>query len=279
MIWLGFERQTTCPSSRLLVTRKLLAVLVVLWGYQLSYDGAYLRSMEVLQLDLNVRRPRHRAACRYIRLVSGFLDKMVPDNRRQHDWRTLYHVNQDLKLPDRHEFASSVADFHRFVRMLNSTDINKINDHFQPQVLAGDKGLLLHTYHLRLEDMAHWLPCFVEGLQLHKFTSTGWQQRPLMYVGAAESDGCFWSPPGMSCAEFAAATTDSEGRAQPLPRHNRSAVMPGQVSHDFHTTDANGKFLAYYTPEIEEMVYNLYQADFEVFGFKRAVFDGMRLPV
>jgi hypothetical protein len=53
----------------------------------------------------------------YVRVLSGFLDKMV-DNPARHDQWTFHNVNQALKAPRTYTWPASVAGFRRFVRLL-----------------------------------------------------------------------------------------------------------------------------------------------------------------
>lgn len=63
----------------------------------------------------------------YIRLVSGFLDKMVVSNDA-HDWRIMKRVNLELGRGPGDAFVATVESFSEFVRLLAGAA--KRNQHF-----------------------------------------------------------------------------------------------------------------------------------------------------
>ena len=67
----------------------------------------------------------------YIRLVSGFLDKMVLD-RGGHDWQTMQQMNTDLGRDANQPFEATAESFAEFVRLLLAAP--SINQHFQSAV-------------------------------------------------------------------------------------------------------------------------------------------------
>lgn len=115
--------------------------------------------------------------------------------------------------------------------------------------------------------MAQWLPCVIDGLGIGNFTLRGWSRDPLAYMGEDGAD-CWWTPPGMSCDAFIAAATSADGQLQPVD----SAELPGaQASVRGHYTGASEKVRQFYTQEVADMVWNLYQDDFAAFGYERMV--------
>lgn len=67
----------------------------------------------------------------YIRLVSGFLDKMVLD-RDGHDWPIMRHMNEDLGRDPDLPFDATVESFSEFVHLLSKAA--SVNQHFESAV-------------------------------------------------------------------------------------------------------------------------------------------------
>jgi hypothetical protein len=63
----------------------------------------------------------------YVRLLSGYLDKMVVDGER-HDWQIMGRVNRDLGLDESEPFEATAEDFAYFVALLSLAP--KRNPHF-----------------------------------------------------------------------------------------------------------------------------------------------------
>jgi hypothetical protein len=140
------------------------------------------------------------------------------------------------------------------------------------QVLACDHDSVQYEYRLRLEEMAQWFPCFVAGLQITNMTMQGWSEKPLMYLGGSNT-GCFWTPPGMTCAEFQVAATTTNGELQPV---SESVIEAKAMRRDGHATGAAQRWQAFYTQEVADMVFDLYQRDFQAFGYERTLFNESR---
>lgn len=145
-----------------------------------------------------------------------------------------------------------------------------LNGEALAQVEMCDPQSVQYSYWLRLEDMAQWLPCFVEGLRLERFVPRGWVTTPLEWVGD-DAPGCWWAPRGMSCEEFWAAARDNgTGRLQPVAVQG---AVDGKKTLFGHQTGADGQVGHFYTQEIADIVYEMYKPDFEAFGYERLVVD------
>lgn len=68
----------------------------------------------------------------YIRLVSGFLDKMVVTAPSSHDWVVMQRVNQDLHRHKNDVFEATPESFREFVLLM--TQATKRNQHFDTAV-------------------------------------------------------------------------------------------------------------------------------------------------
>eukprot|EP00892_Ulva_mutabilis_P010954 jgi/Ulvmu1/8230/UM041_0039.1 len=89
------------------------------WHYQSNFD-----LLDTYPTFVVGRNP-------YIRLVSGFLDKMVVSNR-SHDWVVMGRVNTDLGMPKHSSFTASRESFSDFVHLLQQA--SHINPHFDTAV-------------------------------------------------------------------------------------------------------------------------------------------------
>ena len=115
--------------------------------------------------------------------------------------------------------------------------------------------------------IAQWLPCLTDGLGIHAFIWRGWQRKPLAYMGDSGHD-CWWAPPGMSCAAFEAAATDAAGQMQPVAASQLPDVSAAVLGHH---TGASAQLKEFYSQEVADMVWDMYQADFSAFGYDRLV--------
>ena len=135
------------------------------------------------------------------------------------------------------------------------------------QVYVCDPQSVQYSYWLRLEEMTQWLPCFIEGLQIQRFTLRGWKERPLEWIGEGY-DGCWWTPKDMTCEQFRAAADTKRGKLQPV-------YIDSNVTQDRpwgHQTGAEALVARFYTQEVADMVYEMYRPDFEAFGYERLSF-------
>jgi hypothetical protein len=74
----------------------------------------------------------------------------------------------------------------------------------------------------------------------------------------------------MGCREFFAKTHDSFGRAVPLKDVSAASATQKNDRHDMGSLE---QVKEYYDSEIEEMVYNLYKEDFELYSYPRQRFS------
>lgn len=226
----------------------------------------------------------------YIRLLSGFLDKMVVSNG-SHDWPIMERVNRDLGLAAAHAFLGTAEGFSEFVRLLARAA--RRNQHFDTATNVcgihryayrrGTPGTLVSScphaaprppqrtlacrYLLRLEDMHDWYPCWVQGLGLSHLTDSGWAALPGGVIAHSPSEaGCWWKPVGASCGEYYAQTHDTYGDALPGGDWHR---VPDAGERDAHDTGAANRWQQYYTAETADLVYDLFADDFEAFGYER----------
>lgn len=216
----------------------------------------------------------------YVRFLSGFLDKMTLQDHG-HDWLTMAQQNAVLGRPLDWPYPDSkwaFAEFTRAVAASLGAGVRQ-NEHFMPALDLCRAGEVRYHYGLRLEDMAQWWPCLEEGLQLEPLTASGWAHERKSFsdwYSPAMHRGCFWSPPGLGCAEYRALTRDGDGHAR--PGADRSAARDGagataRTQYDIHATGAADKWRSYYDQATGDIVYNLFRADFEAFGYKRQMFD------
>ena len=144
-----------------------------------------------------------------------------------------------------------------------------INDHFQQARFVCDGGRFQYEYYLRLEDMNEWYPCWEQGLALSKFTRQGWltTEEGKKYDGVSKE--CWWKPPGISCGGYFAKATAANGTMQPVLE-----AIEAAEKHDEHDTQAAEKWREYYTQQMGDMLYEIYEQDFKLFGYEREVFEG-----
>lgn len=285
----------------------------------------------------------------YIRVLSGFLDKMIT-NPGRHDAWTRMNVNKHLQFEPQARWQPSVRDFHSFVRALALRGVDGVDNHFRSAVAVCTETFKF-DYYLRLEEMEEWFPCWMDALGLRGWTERGWADTPhgRMYVGEGrhfvtlnsyktkrplrpqwdesagratkgvegvdwawvEGSQCWWNPPSMQCAEYYDSFTRSDGVVEPggspagsgggrRRMHAKDAVArgvdedlgpaevvdiggaaevaaratgPNDAAHDQHDTQAQLRWQEYYTQEIADLVYYLYNRDFTAFGYERYIVD------
>ena len=238
----------------------------------------------------------------YVRLVSGYRNKMVI-SPRQHDVWTRKLVNRDLGMPEETEWADTAADFRAFVRALAAMPkFRSINSHFRPSVpvCAGPQNFR-YDYYLRLEELEQWLPCWMHGLALGGYTDRGWAAvgPARMYLGRPEEEQLVtyrWVSMGLPerpewDAEAGRVTLGQEGRHWRWMKgegcwwkpHEMSceefyagftaadgAVVPGGAgrgqadSHGSATADA---WESFYDQAAADAVRKLYAVDFKAFRY------------
>lgn len=121
----------------------------------------------------------------YLRLLSGFRDKMVANPSRRDTW-TSNAVNTHFGLPPETTWEDTPEAFRRFVHALWERGVSSVDTHFQPAVnVCGGAHNFRYDYYLRLEDLQNWFPCFMHGLGLRGWTEGGWGDSPYgrMFIG------------------------------------------------------------------------------------------------
>lgn len=82
---------------------------------------------------------------------------------------------------------------------------------------------------------------------------------------------CWWSPRGVPCEDFWAATRGAGGRAVPYEHDIQSTLA--QDGHDTGSADVWRRF---YTQAVGDTVWRLYRSDFAAFRYAREIFDQPR---
>lgn len=211
----------------------------------------------------------------YIRVLSGFLDKMVWTDDHGKDWPTLRQVNVRLGRGDEELFEATADGFRDFIMMLSKHILagTPVNEHFEPMVNVCNAQKVGYHYFLRLEDMATWLPCLRSSLGLGRFTDTGWDHSRKHHSDwySEYNQGCWWTPKGMSCETYA-----DMSRALVQGSISEIAVdAVGSHIHDVHATSADSRWKEFYTQEVADLVFDMYKLDFQLFGYSRE-FNSLR---
>ena len=72
---------------------------------------------------------------------------------------------------------------------LKQHGVDRVNNHFRLQQRACADGLATYEYHLPVEDIGMWFPCWEEGLGLQDFTTRGWAalEKGKSWIGANQT--------------------------------------------------------------------------------------------
>lgn len=231
----------------------------------------------------------------YVRLVSGYLDKMVHNPKRYDQW-TYKAVNRGMGFHEKARWNGTVASFRSFVRSLSHSGVDAVDGHFH-EATKFCAGSVHMDYYLKLEELEEWFPCFMDGLGLRGWTESGWADTPhgRMRVGEGEQrisidaargpgfrgvegvdwmrvegNQCWWSPSGVTCKEYYDSFVEADGVIVPGGGRADSAVG---ALRDEHDTRADDKWQQYYDQETSDLVYFLYYKDFKAFGYERYLAD------
>lgn len=185
-------------------------------------------------------------------------------------------VNAALDMPPTKTWQRTPESFHEFVLALRGRrhGVNHLDPHFRLATRACTYGIS-YEYYLRIEDLALWLPCVEQGLGLRDFTRHGWQRSPegLLRIGGpsggADAEDCWWKPPGMTCAEFYELMVNAAGEVVPV----REGFAGEFRLHEGRDDGTAGNWRDFYTPQIGEVVYKMYEEDFLKFGYGKELFD------
>jgi Sulfotransferase family len=229
----------------------------------------------------------------YIRLLSGFLDKMTlpPVRTTSHDWHTHAAQNRAMGLVEGEVHEDSALGFKRFVTLMATAVRGGVrqNQHFEAGAQVCRVEEMPYHFALRLEDTAKWLPCLEDGLGIGHMTERGWAYERIHFSDwhAKGNQGCFWAPPDTDCAAFYAATRGADGRRVPWEvaaaaaggggsgnggGGNGSALKALDTARDPHATSADKKWRDYYDQETGDLVHELMRADFDLWGYARESF-------
>lgn len=77
---------------------------------------------------------------------------------------------------------------------------------------------------------------------------------------------CWWKPADMTCKAYFEAAKLANGTLVPL---TDAPALDHSVKRDNHDTGAAEKWRSFYDQEMADLVYELYQPDFERFGYPR----------
>ena len=75
-----------------------------------------------------------QTGCRYVRILSCHLDKMVKDPNKGHDWHTMGVINRQLGNAVDQMFEATPESFADFVRQVRKRGVAEINNHLRMQV-------------------------------------------------------------------------------------------------------------------------------------------------
>ena len=130
---------------------------------------------------------------------------------------------------------------------------------------------LVYRYMLRIEDMAEWFPCWVDGLKLSNIVWSGWERSDdgdILYKEDLEN--CWWKPESTTCDIFYEKTHDENQQAVIPESWKPSTINRGGDRHD---TAAAEKWLQFYDQGTADLVYELYKDDFIAFGYNKLVLE------
>ena len=100
---------------------------------------------------MHIRVTYGARSCSYVRLLSGFLDKVVI--KPGQDWDTLGYISQQLGLEPGVGMQATREDFERFVQRVQRRGVEEVNEHLRLQVLTCDKDIVKYGYRFRLEEV------------------------------------------------------------------------------------------------------------------------------
>jgi len=182
-------------------------------------------------------------------------------------------------MPPTKTWQATKPSFHEFVLALRRRrqGVSHIDPHFRLAVRGCTYGIN-YEYYLRIEDLAQWLPCVEQGLELRRFTQQGWKDTDdgLVFTGIGagtpeetERNSCWWRPPGMTCAEFYESMLNEDGEVVPV-----TDTQAGDFRfHEYRDDGTAGLWRDFYDKQIGDIVYKLYQEDFKAFGYGQEVFE------
>ena len=190
----------------------------------------------------------------YDRLLSAYLDKMVLQRKAR-------------LAPGNFEPGGS---FESFLGNLTRRDPASVDIHYRPMSLQCGMPALSYDYVLRVEEMAAWYEPFVRLLGLEQTVQSGWNVSTKWWRGSA--GGCFYVPPGRSCASM---FRDPCGAPGQVPGHLRApppdppSAAAGVRPASFHATHAASRRAEFFRGRAARMASRWLQADLARFGYDR----------
>lgn len=213
----------------------------------------------------------------YTRFLSGYLDKGAP-------W--FAHKDYDHSVTirgttaeQRKLFTASPEGFAHWARWLserrgweNKTHFHNMNLyaklHFWPIMAAWQKHAqpaldLINSPSpwitpriVKQEEMYEWFPPLVDELGIRS------QVLKSVWTG-----GCFYSAPNASCAD----TLNAQYKQGAHHGHRRTKQICATTKEQFekHNTGSCARLLAFYTPEVADLVSDMYRTDLEAFNYPR----------
>lgn len=193
----------------------------------------------------------------YERLLSGYLH-MVRALARW-NWASSTKARALLLLPNATAATATAASFAHFTSQLRHVNASVRLPPWHPFLLqhllpfTSTWYRVRHACHLRppqafdrvyrLEDQARWYPSFLRELSL-----TNAAQDPGWRTEQGASNGCWWTPPGVACADVLTARPDPTSVAACSAQ---SAASADSASIG-HLNGACAKSAAYYTASARE---------------------------
>ena len=124
---------------------------------------------------------------------------------------------------------------------------------------------------LKMEAMPRWYPPLVRELGIRRsvLNSTTWKSK----------GGCFFKPPGVSCTdalrevnethqERGAAAQQRQCDQTPIKQQD-PRTSTGRSSNTKVLTNACGRLIAFYTPELADLVTDMFSEDLSTLGYGR----------
>eukprot|EP00873_Tetraselmis_striata_P015730 jgi/Tetstr1/435994/TSEL_024875.t1 len=220
----------------------------------------------------------------YSRILSVYLNKVVGDCGDEHhsskdiwkrgcgEWSVRPGDLKYMKVPtvgkndcstleecQRVQFAEFVKELHHVATRHGGPRLCEMNHHLCPQAISCLK--YPNTYQLKLEREVVWYACLLQKFGLTELAASGWEDftgRSCFYHGGhyhSESKSCEYSMHIHS-------------------RHTAKKLIEGSnpTGGTIHSTGAFDLVETYFTPEVAQMVAELYKEDFETLHYP--VWDG-----
>lgn len=196
----------------------------------------------------------------YVRILSGFLDKVLRHLRRN---KLGIRFDNGCTFP---EFVNKVYVYWKMSGRYGTSN----NGHFTPMAFhCSLTSGLQYDYVLKLELQHLWFLDFTNYFNLTQFASSGWnvvgsssmKKQPDHPMIKGGSSPCFFTPLGQPCESYYSGA---------LNRSNLPAFATPRSSHD---TDSLSKIALHYNEDAASKVSEMYHVDFTTFGYP--LWDGI----